>query len=116
MTPACVGSNATSVAPREEPKLDGNVTVLPPEVEVTFVGWASVNVAPPSVDFQTPTPCGSVGTFETGPAIVAEMPCTPRPSATKIVLPLTAIWRTERFAKFELPASGVQVEPSSVDL
>ena len=116
MTPGCVGSTATTVAPRVEPKLDGNV--VPPTT--TRVGWASVNVLPPSVDFQTPTP-GALGIAETAPAVVEEMPCTPRPSATQIVLPVGSnwsivIWRTARFTKFALPPSGVQVSPSSVDL
>ena len=44
--------------------------------------WSCVNVAPPSVDFQTPTPGVPGGICETAPAVVEEMPCTPRPLVT----------------------------------
>src|SRR3954447_10356118 len=76
-TPGCVGSTATTVAPRDDPKLEGNC--VPPTV--TIVGCASANVLPPSVDFHMPTP-GPPGIAETAPAVVDEMPCRPRPSAT----------------------------------
>ena len=86
-----------------------------------MVGWASVKFAPPSVDFQTPTP-GPPGICETAPAVVEEMPCTPRPLVTYIVLPdgslrlSIAIVRIARLVKLELPPSAVQFAPPSVDL
>src|SRR3989442_1713838 len=109
----------TPVAPRDEPKLDWNVCPgLGPRE--TVLGWSSVKVAPPSVDFQTPTPF-VVGICETAPAVVDEMPWTPRPSATYIVLPVgslgsIAMSRIDRLTKFALPPRAVHVEPPSVDL
>jgi hypothetical protein len=63
-----------------DPKLDGNVCPgsVPRE---TIFDESSANVAPPSVDFQTPRP-GPPGICDTAPAVVEEIPCTPRPSAT----------------------------------
>src|SRR5438045_774875 len=120
MTLGCDGSIARAVAPRDDPKLDRNVWPDCPPKE-TVLGCACVNVAPPSVDFQTPTPGVPGGIWETAPAVVEEMPCTPRPLVTYIVLPIAslgsiAMVRIARLVKFPLPPNGFQVLPPSVDL
>src|SRR5207244_12445428 len=80
----CMGR---AVLPRDGAKLDGNEWPgCGPRT--TLLGWASVKCAPPSVDFQTPTPGVPGGICETAPAVVEEMPCTPRPEVTYIVFRL----------------------------
>ena len=51
-----LGSRAIRLTPRGEPKLESNVNVAVPDTTEVEIGFSSVKVEPPLVDFQMPTP------------------------------------------------------------